>query len=138
MYRMAANFHSAGVVMEQHFVHLRSLLKIFDSELYERLQNSVPTNAHVNCNDYTYLYFAYRWFLINFKREFAYEDMFAVWEAIWAAEQVLSPHFYLFIALAIVEAYRSVIIENNMEFTDIIKFFNGCLCTFYFIFKSFL
>jgi small G protein signaling modulator 1 len=131
MYRMASNFHSTGTAMEQHFVHLRTLLKIFDSELYESLQNSIPNSdaqTYATSNDYTYLYFSYRWFLINFKREFAYEDTFAVWETIWAAERVLSPHFYLFVALAIVETYRNVIIDNNMEFTDIIKFFNGNGC----------
>lgn len=54
-----------------------------------------------------------------------YDDVFSLWETIWAAKYTSSEHFVLFIALALVEMYRDIILENNMDFTDIIKFFNG-------------
>jgi hypothetical protein len=57
--------------------------------------------------------------------ELLYEDVFSVWETIWAAKHVASSHFVLFIALALVESYRDIILSNSMDFTDIIKFFNG-------------
>lgn len=75
--------------------------------------------------DYTHFYFCYRWFLLDFKRELVYADVFSAWECIWAAKHVASGHFVLFLALALLESYRDIIIVNNMDFTDVIKFFNG-------------
>ncbi|XP_044899970.1 small G protein signaling modulator 2 isoform X1 [Felis catus] len=114
MKRMSQNFPNGGA-MDTHFANMRSLIQILDSELFELM--------HQN-GDYTHFYFCYRWFLLDFKRELLYEDVFAVWEVIWAARHISSEHFVLFIALALVEAYREIIRDNNMDFTDIIKFFN--------------
>lgn len=69
--------------------------------------------------------FSRRWFLLDFKRELVYNDVFAFWEIIWAAQHVASSHYVLFLALAFLETYRDIIISNSMDFTDIIKFFNG-------------
>ncbi|XP_073528995.1 small G protein signaling modulator 1 isoform X2 [Phyllobates terribilis] len=118
MKRMNQNFPHGGA-MDTHFANMRSLIQILDSELFELM--------HQN-GDYTHFYFCYRWFLLDFKRELVYDDVFSVWETIWAAKQVSSSHFVLFIALALVEVYRDIILENNMDFTDIIKFFNVLQC----------
>ncbi|XP_065273804.1 small G protein signaling modulator 1 isoform X1 [Emys orbicularis] len=114
MKRMNQNFPHGGA-MDTHFANMRSLIQILDSELFELM--------HQN-GDYTHFYFCYRWFLLDFKRELVYDDVFSVWETIWAAARVSSSHYVLFIALALVEMYRDIILENNMDFTDIIKFFN--------------
>ncbi|KAM9117696.1 small G protein signaling modulator 2 isoform 2-T2 [Pangshura tecta] len=114
MKRMSQNFPNGGA-MDTHFANMRSLIQILDSELFELM--------HKN-GDYTHFYFCYRWFLLDFKRELLYEDVFTVWEVIWAAKHISSEHFVLFIALALVEVYREIIRDNNMDFTDIIKFFN--------------
>ncbi|XP_051887935.1 small G protein signaling modulator 1 [Pristis pectinata] len=114
MKRMNQNFPHGGA-MDTHFANMRSLIQILDSELFELM--------HQN-GDYTHFYFCYRWFLLDFKRELVYDDVFSVWETIWAAKFTSSPHFVLFIALSMVELYRDIILENNMDFTDIIKFFN--------------
>uniref|UniRef100_A0A8D2LV76 Small G protein signaling modulator 1 n=1 Tax=Varanus komodoensis TaxID=61221 RepID=A0A8D2LV76_VARKO len=114
MKRMNQNFPHGGA-MDTHFANMRSLIQILDSEMFELM--------HQN-GDYTHFYFCYRWFLLDFKRELVYDDVFAVWETIWAAARISSSHFVLFFALALVEVYRDIILENNMDFTDIIKFFN--------------
>nr|CAD7202866.1 unnamed protein product [Timema douglasi] len=114
MERMGANFPNGGA-MDTHFANMRSLIQILDSEMFELM--------HQN-GDYTHFYFCYRWFLLDFKRELLYEDVFCMWETIWAAKYVASGHFVLFISLALVESYRDIILSNSMDFTDIIKFFN--------------
>uniref|UniRef100_A0A671XRT7 Small G protein signaling modulator 1-like n=1 Tax=Sparus aurata TaxID=8175 RepID=A0A671XRT7_SPAAU len=114
MKRMNQNFPHGGA-MDSHFANMRSLIQILDSELFELMQQN---------GDYTHFYFCYRWFLLDFKREMVYDDVFSLWETIWAAKYTSSEHFVLFIALALVEMYRDIILENNMDFTDIIKFFN--------------
>ncbi|KAM8903366.1 small G protein signaling modulator 2 isoform 2-T2 [Spinachia spinachia] len=114
MKRMSHNFPNGGA-MDTHFANMRSLIQILDSELFELMQQN---------GDYTHFYFCYRWFLLDFKRELLYEDVFAVWEVIWVAPRISSEHFVLFLALALVTVYRDIIMDNNMDFTDIIKFFN--------------
>lgn len=114
MKRMSANFPN-GNAMDQHFGNMRSLIQIMDPELFEHMRQY---------GDYTHFYFCYRWFLLDFKRELVYSDVFKVWETIWSSKKVCSPHFVLFIALALLEYYREIIIDNRMDFTEIIKFFN--------------
>ncbi|XP_071479414.1 small G protein signaling modulator 1-like [Diadema antillarum] len=114
MKRMSKNFPHGGA-MDTHFANMRSLIQILDSEMFELM--------HQN-GDYTHFYFCYRWFLLDFKRELVYDDTFSVWETIWAAKHCASGQMVLFIALALVEYYRDIILDNNMDFTDIIKFFN--------------
>ncbi|XP_022696019.1 small G protein signaling modulator 2-like [Varroa jacobsoni] len=114
MKRMAANFPHGGA-MDEHFANMRSLIQILDNEMFSLMQQN---------GDYTHFYFCYRWFLLDFKRELVYDDVFQVWETIWAAQHVASPSFGLFVALAMVKYYREIILENRMDFTDIIRFFN--------------
>lgn len=134
MDRMVCNFPNGGA-MDTHFANMRfpktikslficttlisscrSLIQILDSEMFELMHQH---------GDYTHFYFCYRWFLLDFKRELLYDDVFVTWETIWASKHVASQQFGLFLALALVETYRDIILSNAMDFTDIIKFFNG-------------
>ena len=45
-------------------------------------------------------------FRVHIFAELLYEDVFVVWEIIWAARHLASEHFVLFIALALLQFYR--------------------------------
>ncbi len=70
--------------------------------------------------------------------EFIYDDIFLVWETIASARRTVSKRFVLFIALAMLKIYREIILDNRMDFTDIIRFFNGRVQILYFVFMNFL
>ncbi|KAK4471179.1 hypothetical protein MN116_005571 [Schistosoma mekongi] len=106
---------TATIYMDEKFDHIKALIQILDPQLISHLQKF---------SDFTHFYFCYRWFLLDFKREFTYEDVFQIWEVILCAEHIISNDFSLFIALALIQNYRDVISSNHMEFTDILKFFN--------------
>ncbi|KHJ82121.1 hypothetical protein OESDEN_18187 [Oesophagostomum dentatum] len=114
MSRLRENFPQRSG-MDHCLMNLRSLIQVVDPQIFSMLTST---------SDFTHLYFSYRWFLLDFKRELSYDSIFRVWETIWAAARTFSPHFSLFFALAMVTNYRDVIIGNNMDFTDMIKFFN--------------
>ncbi|KAG5446569.1 Small G protein signaling modulator 1 [Clonorchis sinensis] len=108
-------FADSNTQMDQNFASLKALVQIMDPGLIDHIQTY---------GDFTEFYFSYRWFLLDFKREFNYEDIFRIWETLFAAMHHISDRFELFIALALIHLYRDVIIQNRMEFTDVLKFFN--------------
>ncbi|PAV68793.1 hypothetical protein WR25_20972 [Diploscapter pachys] len=114
MSRLRENFPQR-TGMDECLSNLRSLIQVIDPQIFSLLSAST---------DCTHLYFSYRWFLLDFKRELSYDCTYKVWETIWAANRTFTPHFALFFALAIITNYRDVIIGSQMDFTDMIKFFN--------------
>lgn len=54
-----------------------------------------------------------RWVLIAFKREFAFDDVLRLWEVLWT--DYYSANFVLFVALAILESHRDVILRYLIE-----------------------
>ncbi|VDM98546.1 unnamed protein product [Onchocerca ochengi] len=114
MLRMKQNFPQR-TGMDDNLAYMNSLLQVMDPEFFEYIAKD---------GDATHLSFTYRWFLLDFKREFTYSQIFRVWEVIWAASSLVTTHFHLFFALAMIIAYRHIIIDNRMDFTDVIKFYN--------------
>ncbi|KAK0416535.1 hypothetical protein QR680_012547 [Steinernema hermaphroditum] len=114
MVRLRPNF-PLGSGMDENLNNLRSLVQVMDPELFDLMMSN---------GDFTHLYFSYRWFLLDFKRELVYEHVYKLWETIWASSLTVSAHFHLFFALALLTSYRNILLENSMDFTDVIKFFN--------------
>lgn len=103
------------------------------------LDSPLAEHMHIN-EDNSHLYF-YRWLLLDFKRglffcfwllinyawslEFKYSDVFLVWETIWTSRRLVCPDFGVFIAFALIQYYRDIILFYCTDYTDIIRFYNG-------------
>ncbi|KAM3177338.1 hypothetical protein ACTXT7_004752 [Hymenolepis weldensis] len=100
--------------INRQFEGLRNLIEVLDPVLAEHM--------HLN-EDNSHLYF-YRWLLLDFKREFKYADVFLAWETIWTSARLVCPDFEIFIAFALIQYYRDIILFYCLDYTDIIRFYN--------------
>ncbi|KAL5963064.1 Small G protein signaling modulator 1 [Taenia solium] len=105
---------TGSTLINQQFESLRGLIEVLDPVLAEHM--------HLN-EDNSHLYF-YRWLLLDFKREFKYADVFLAWETIWTSYRLVCPDFEIFIAFALIQYYRDIIVFYCLDYTDIIRFYN--------------
>lgn len=100
--------------MREQLLTLDQLVQLMDPQLYIHLQKTDSTN----------FFFFFRMFLVWFKREFEWVDILRLWEALWT--DYLSSNFHIFIALAILEKHRDVIIAHLHHFDEILKYSTFC------------
>jgi TBC1 domain family member 15 len=72
-------------------------------------------------------FFLFRQLLVWFKREFSWDDVCTLWEVLWT--DYLSGQFHLFIALAILDKHKEVIMEHLREFDEVLKYINDLSMT---------
>ena len=99
--------------IQSSLMRLRCLLAYLDPDLSDYFQ----------LQEFDHMYFAYRWFLLDFKREFKPEIVLEVWEATWAARHIVTQHFAVFIAIAIFQINRDSLFKCK-GFSDILKLLN--------------
>lgn len=112
MEKLAHNFDENQEGMKAQLHQLTVLLKFVDPHFYSYLEKHDSGN----------LYFCFRWLLICFKREFSFPDIMTLWETLWS--QNLSPNYHLIVCLAILDKHRRIIMENELGFTEILKYIN--------------
>lgn len=112
MHRMSRNFVRSQVGMRTQLRTLDQLVQLLDPKLYEHLQKVDSTN----------FFFFFRMLLVWYKREFEWIDVLRLWESLWT--DYYSSQFHLFIALAIMEKHRDVIIQHLRGFDEVLKYFN--------------
>jgi hypothetical protein len=76
----------------------------------------------VDRTDSLNLFFCFRWILISFKREFAFPQVIKLWEVLWT--NYYSDQFQLFIALAILQSHRDVLMRYLKGFDEVLKYAN--------------
>ncbi|BGO94294.1 hypothetical protein NBRC10512_002744 [Rhodotorula toruloides] len=112
MQRQADNFREDQSGMKRQLSELQSLIRVMDRGLYRHLEETGSLN----------LFFCFRWYLCSFKREFGFDDTVRLWEILFTDH--LGRHFHHFVALAILEANRDVMIRYLREFDEILKYVN--------------
>jgi hypothetical protein len=112
MNRMGQNFLRDQSGMKKQLSTLQELISVMDPELYRHLEKTEGLN----------LFFSFRWVLIAFKREFPFHDVLRLWEVFWT--DYYSNSFVLFVALAILESHRDMILRYLVEFDEILKYCN--------------
>lgn len=104
--------------MRSQLLALDHLVQLMDPQLYLHLQSADSTN----------FFFFFRMLLVWYKREFDWGDVLRLWETLWT--DYFSSSFHLFIALAILEKHRDVIIDHLKHFDEVLKyseFIPGCI-----------
>jgi hypothetical protein len=110
--RLGCNFDD-GVTMHLHLENLRALITVFHPDFYRFICSS----------DIVSMFFAYRWLLLDFKREFSFKDTLVLWETLWA--QFTTNHTAIFLALAIIEVYGLPVIAKARSSDYVLEYFNG-------------
>lgn len=96
--------------MRAQLLTLDHLVQLMDPALYLHLQSADSTN----------FFFFFRMLLVWYKREFEWADILRLWESLWT--DWLSSNFHLFIALAILEKHRDVIMKHLKHFDEVLKY----------------
>ncbi|TGZ80971.1 putative GTPase activating protein [Ascodesmis nigricans] len=112
MHRMERNFLRDQSGMREQLVTLDHLVNLMDPPLYAHLQKADSTN----------FFFFFRMLIVWFKREFEWDDVLRLWEVLWTNYR--SSQYQLFIALAVLEKHRFVVIEHLTAFDEVLKFVN--------------
>lgn len=112
MDRMERNFLRDQSGMRNQLLTLDHLVQFMDPKLYAHLQSADSTN----------FFFFFRMLLVWYKREFKWMDVLHLWEVLWT--DYLSSSFHLFIALAILEKHRDVIMTHLKHFDEVLKYIN--------------
>jgi len=98
--------------MRKQLTTLDHLVQLMDPKLYLHLQSADSTN----------FFFFFRMLLVWYKREFEWADVLRLWESLWTDYQ--SSNFHIFIALAILEKHRDVIMAHLKHFDEVLKYVN--------------
>eukprot|EP00741_Cyanophora_paradoxa_P003819 tig00000718_g3713.t1 len=109
---MASNFTKDQAAMQAQLLELSSIVRTVDPALHE----------HLSMNGCGNFFFAFRWVLIIFKREFEMHQVLRLWEMAWSSEL---PRLPLYLAAALIVQARERIVKGRMEFDEVLKFANS-------------
>ncbi|KAJ1969326.1 GTPase activating protein, partial [Dispira parvispora] len=90
--------------MERNFLRDQTGMHLQLQTMRDLVQFMLPTfSQYLATHDADNMFCCFRWLLVWFKREFAFQDILSLWEVLWS--NCLTPHFYYFVALAILDQH---------------------------------
>lgn len=110
--KIGVNFELEQQGMKNQLQDLHRLLHFVDSQLCSYLEKHDSGN----------LYFAFRWLLILFKRDFKFMEIMRLWEVLWT--NLPCNNFHLLICVAILDSEKTTLMENDYGLTEILKHIN--------------
>ncbi|KAL4589803.1 hypothetical protein LXL04_002713 [Taraxacum kok-saghyz] len=116
MERIGQNFSHDQNGMKCQFFALLKLMEVLDKPLHDYFEDN-------NCSNYL---FCFRWILVQFKREFKYEEIMRLWEVLWTSYP--RDHLHLYICVAILKTHRAKIMGEKMDFDTLFKYVNELSC----------
>uniref|UniRef100_A0A0X3NPG5 TBC1 domain family member 15 n=3 Tax=Schistocephalus solidus TaxID=70667 RepID=A0A0X3NPG5_SCHSO len=95
------------------------------SQLFKLVEILMPRfAAYLRSKEATYMNFCFKWLLILFKREFSYDDIKVLWEALWS--DVVPKNFHLLIAASIFYGEMDKIMKTCEDVNQLLQYIN-CL-----------
>lgn len=110
--RLIRNFDIDQAGMTDQLKKIYQILAIVDPDLASHLKKQESSN----------MFFCFRWLLVWFKREFTFDDIYKLWDVLWAKPPCTNYH--LLVCVAILNKERDTLVLNNYGFTEILKHFN--------------
>lgn len=108
MKRQRGNFLPDSPAISSLMLQAQELMRLLDPIFSDYLSFNSESSK---------LFFCYRWFLVLFKREFAYEDTLRVWETIMTAPPSDAP-YEVYIAAALLDLAKQDIMAQSMGFGE--------------------
>ncbi|KAG0001353.1 GTPase activating protein [Entomortierella chlamydospora] len=117
MEKTKKNFYRDQIGMQSQLETLGKMIQVLDPKFYKHLEKCEALN----------LFFCFRWLLIWFKREFEWVDIMRLWEVLFSDH--LSTQFHLFVAMAILDKHRDMMMDHLEGFDEILKYVNDLSMT---------
>lgn len=108
MKRQRGNFLPDSPAISSLMIQTQELIRLLDPLLSDFLSFHSESSK---------LFFCYRWFLVLFKREFAFDDTLRAWETIITAPLSDAP-YEVYIAAALLDLSKRDIMEQSMGFGE--------------------
>eukprot|EP00039_Didymoeca_costata_P005697 m.83740 g.83740 ORF g.83740 m.83740 type:complete len:972 (-) comp12934_c0_seq1:140-3055(-) len=96
--------------------HTLDILRVLTSSMFPKIFDFLCQHE---CTGFL---FAYRWILLDFRREFGREEVYRLWELFWSGYRCTQHE--LLVSMAIIEIYSEELLSHKEEIFNVLEFFS--------------